>query len=399
MLYNRSMTKLLLKLFVKNYKDTNSAVTRKSVGTLSSVAGIVLNTALSALKIVVGALFGLISVLADGLNNLTDCGSNVVSLVSFKISSKPADKEHPFGHQRVEYVASMIVAFIVLVLAFELGAESVTKIVALCKGEAEQIDFNLWTVIALSISILVKLWMFFFNRKLGKTYNSDLLKATAIDSISDVGATTAVLVSVIVSHYAQINLDGVMGLAVAIVIAVAGIKILKGTMGHLLGEAPDKALIKEIEERIKKYNGVYGIHDLNVHNYGPNKLYASVHVEVDASASVIESHDMIDGIERDFAENTNIILVIHMDPIVLNDTELDEYHKEVLQIVKSLDEKFDVHDFRMVKGPTHTHLIFDVAISYDTKLTNIEIAGHIQCEITKLHNDVYVIPTIEKQIV
>lgn len=391
------MTKLLLKMFVKNYKDTDSAVARKSVGTLSSVVGIALNTLLSALKIAVGALFGLISVLADGLNNLTDCGSNVVSLVSFKLSSKPADKEHPFGHQRIEYVAGMIVAFIVLVLAFELGTESVTKIVALCKGESEEITFSWWTVAVLSAAVLVKLWMFFFNRKLGKTYNSDLLKATALDSISDVAATGAVLVSVIISHYAKVNLDGVMGLAVSLVIAIAGIKILKGTSGHLLGEAPDKELIEEIEERIKKYDGVYGIHDLNVHNYGPNKFYASVHVEVDAAVSILDSHDMIDGIERDFAENTNIILVIHMDPIVLNDPELDEYRREILQIVKSLDPTFDIHDFRMVKGPTHTNLIFDVAISYDTKLTKDEIAEYIQDKVTETHSDVYVVPTIERQ--
>lgn len=390
------MTRLLLKAFVKNYKSTDNLSTRKNVGTLSSVVGILLNTLLSAFKIIVGALFGIISVLADGLNNLTDCGSNVVALVSLKLASKPADKEHPYGHQRIEYVASMIVAFIVLIVAFELGAESVTKIIALCKGEAEQMEFRILTISVLGASILTKLWMFFFNRKLGKMYKMDLLKATSVDSIADVCATSAVLISVIISHYANVNLDGVMGLAVAVVIAVAGIKILKGTMNHILGEAPDKELIRDIEQRIKKFSGVYGLHDLSVHNYGPNKFYASVHVEVDAAIPVLESHDLIDQIEHDFAANTNITLVIHLDPIVLNDPEMDEYHREVEQIVKGLDESFSIHDFRMVKGPTHTNLIFDVAISFDTKLTSAEIIARIQGEINKLHDEVYVVPTIER---
>lgn len=391
-----NMTSLLLKMFVKNYKSVESGVTRKNVGTLSSVVGIILNTLLATFKILVGALFGIISVLADGLNNLTDCGSNIVSLVSFKLSNKPADKEHPYGHQRIEYVASMVVAFIVLVLAFELGSESVNKIIALCKGESEPINFSLYTIIVLSVAILVKLWMFVFNRKLGKRYNSDLLKATAVDSISDVGATGAVLISVIVSHYTGFNLDGIMGVAVAIVIAVAGIKILKGAFNHLLGEAPDKELIESIVERIKKFDGVCGIHDLSVHNYGPNKLYASVHVEVDAEIPVLQSHEMIDQIERDFAENTNITLVIHLDPIVLNDPELDEYKREIAEIVRDIDEQFTIHDFRMVKGVKRTNLIFDVAITFDSKLTNEEITSRIQQEISNLHPEIYVVPTIEK---
>lgn len=390
------MTDLLLKIFVKNNKNTESAVTRKSVGTLSSIVGIVLNTLLATFKILVGALFGIISVLADGLNNLTDCGSNVVSLVSFKLSNKPADKEHPYGHQRIEYVASMIVAFIVLVLAFELGTESVTKIVALCKGESEEIKFSWYTVAVLSAAVLVKLWMFFFNRKLGKRYGSELLKATALDSISDVGATGAVLISVIVSYYTGFNLDGIMGVAVAVLIAVAGIKILKEAFNHLLGEAPDKELISSIVTRIKKYDGVCGIHDLSVHNYGPNKMYASVHVEVDASVPVLESHEMIDQIEKDFAENTNITLVIHLDPIVLNDPELDEYKREIAEIVSGIDEQFTIHDFRMVKGVKRTNLIFDVAITFDTKLSEDEIASRIQTEINKAHPEICIVPTIEK---
>lgn len=395
------MTKLLLKLFVKNHKDVQNPQVRESVGRLSGIVGIVLNVLLSAAKITVGAIFSVLSVLADGLNNLTDCGSNVVSLVSLKLANKPADSEHPYGHRRMEYIASMIVAFIVLVLAFELGTESVKKIILLAKGEAEQLDFGLWTILALSISILVKFWMFVFNRRLAKRYRFDLLSATATDSISDVCATTAVLVAVIVSHFANVNLDGVMGLVVSVVIAVSGIKILKSTVNRLLGEAPSEEMVHSIEARIKNYEGVYGIHDLNLHNYGPNLYYASVHVEVDAAQDVLVSHDLMDRIEQDFKTNTDIVLVTHLDPIVVGDPEVDSYKTEVEQIVKGMDEHFDIHDFRMVKGPTHTNLIFDVAVHFDTPLSAGEITSRIQAEVDSLHkgeHDVFVVPTVERQI-
>lgn len=393
------MTNLLLKLFVKNHKDVHNHAVRERVGKLSGIVGIVLNVLLATAKIVVGAVFSVLSVLADGLNNLTDCGSNVISLVSLKLAGKPADSEHPYGHKRMEYIASMIVAFIILVLAFELGSESVNKLIDLVNGNAEALEFSLWTVVALSVSILVKFWMFVFNKRLGKRYNSDLLKATSIDSISDVCATSAVLLAIIVSNFAGINLDGVMGVAVSVFIAVAGIKILKETINQLLGEAPDEKLIKEIQQRIKKFHGVCGIHDLNVHNYGPDKYYASVHVEVDASVDVMESHELMDKIERDFSQNTDITLVTHLDPVVVGDPELDSFKTEVEQIVKALDEHFSIHDFRMVKGPTLTNLIFDVAIHYDTHLSATQIAEQIQAEIDKKHKEVYVVPTVEKQIV
>lgn len=392
------MTDLFLKLFVKNFKDAQNNSVREKVGKMSGIVGIVLNVLLAAAKIAVGALFGVLSVLADGINNLTDCGGNVVSLVSIKLSAKPADSEHPYGHRRMEYIASMIVAFIVLVLAFELGAESVEKVILLCKGAAGVLDFDLWIVGALSLSILVKLWMFVFNLRLSKRYSSDLLKATAIDSISDVCSTAAVLIAVVISHFASVNLDGPMGFVVAVVIAVAGIKILKETCNRLLGEAPDEQVTKNIETRVKNFDGVLGIHDLDIHNYGPNKYYASVHVEVDAAVNVMHSHELLDRIERDFRENTDITLVTHLDPVVTGDAELDEYKSEVEQIVRSLDEHFSIHDFRMVKGPTLTTLIFDVAVHYDTKLSAEEIKNYVQTELDKKHCGVYVVPTVDRQI-
>jgi len=392
------MTNLLLRLFVKNRKDTQNPVVRENVGKMSSIVGIVLNVLLAAAKIVVGALFGVLSVLADGLNNFTDCGSNVVSLVSIKLASKPADSEHPFGHRRMEYIASMIVAFIVLLLAAELAIESITKIVHFAKGQADATDFNVWLIVALSVSVVVKFWMFVFNYRLCKRYSFPLLKATATDSISDVCATSAVLIALIISHYTGVNLDGFMGLAVAVFIAVAGLKILKGTINQLLGEALSEQLTKQIEERIKSFDGVLGLHDLNVHNYGPNKYYASVHLEVDAAVDVLESHDLADRIERDFADNTDITLVTHLDPIVVGDEEVDAYKAQTELIVKSLDEHFTVHDFRMVKGPTHVNLIFDVAVHFDTEMTNKEIVDYIQTEINNVYQNVFVVPKVERQI-
>ncbi len=381
------MTNLLLKIFIKNRNDTENAATRDSVCKMSGIVCIILNILLAAAKIVAGALFGLVSVLADGMNNLSDCGSNIVSVVGVTLASKPADKGHPYGHRRAEYVAAMVVAFIVLVVAVELCIESVTKIVDTFKGNSAEIPLEIVTVVILSVSVLVKLWMFFFNRKLGRRYGSDLLKATSIDSISDVCATGAVLVSVIISHYAGFNIDGFMGVAVAV-----------ETYNNLIGAAPDEKLVESVVARIKQFSGVLGVHDLNIHNYGPDKYYASVHVEVDSSVSVLESHDMIDQIERDFAENTNITLVIHLDPIVIGDAKLDEYKAEVEKIVVAMDEHFTIHDFRMVKGPTHTNLIFDLAVHYDTKLTRQQITEYIQREINKQYSDVYVVPTVEKQI-
>lgn len=392
------MTNLILKLFVKNHTDTKNAKVREQVGKVASIVGIVVNLVLSLCKIAVGTLFGLISVMADGFNNLTDCGSNIVSLISFKLASRPADKEHPYGHARIEYVASMIVGFIVMLLAFELGMESVNKIVDLVNGNSTQVTFEVITVVVLGISILGKLWFYFFNSKLAKTYNAELLKATASDSLSDVFATTAVLVSVVISPITGFNTDGIMGIVVAVLIAIAGVGILRDTLNHLLGASPTEELIKSIEERIRCFDGVLGIHDLHVHNYGPNKFYASVHVEVDSAVDVMESHDMIDEIERDFANNTDIMLVIHLDPIVIGDPELDTYRQEILAIVQQLDKAFDIHDFRMVKGPTHTNLIFDVAVSYDTKLTSTQIVEHIQQQISLEHPNVYVVPTVERKL-
>ncbi len=387
------MTKLLLKTFVPNYNDTQNVSVRQRVGKLSGIVGIVLNVLLACSKIAVGLLFGVVSAFADGLNNLTDCGSNVISLVSFKLAGKSADKDHPYGHQRVEYVSALIVGVIVIVLALELASQSIGKIVT-----PEETEFSWWTVGVLGVSILVKLWMFLFNRRLGKNYASELLKATATDSVSDACATFGVLASVIVAHYTGfVYLDGIMGLIVAILIAVAGVSILRDTMSQLLGRAPDKELVQSIYDRIMRFDGVMGIHDLEVHNYGPNKFYASVHVEVDSAVDVMASHELIDKIERDFAQHTDVTLVIHMDPIIVGDPVVDKYRGEVRDIVHGLDKRYGVHDFRMTKGPKVVNLIFDVAVTFDCKMTDDELTEYIQAEMDKLHDGVFVVPTFDRQ--
>ncbi|MCM1533113.1 MAG: cation diffusion facilitator family transporter [Corallococcus sp.] len=391
------MTDLLLKIFVKGRFDVNSLAVRDRVGKLSSVTCITLNLLLAVSKIVAGILFGLVSVFADGINNLGDCGSNAVMLVGIKVASSPADKEHPYGHRRAEYVAGTAVACAIIFVALELFVESVKKIIDVFFGNYDAPSLNAATVIILAVSMAVKLGMFFFNRKLAKRYDYDLLKASALDSASDVCATAAVLISVVASYFVKFDADGFAGVAVAVFIAVNGIKLLKETANHLMGEGANAELANSVTERIKKFDGVLGVHDLNIHNYGPNRYYASVHVEVDADKSVTECHDLIDGIERDFEENTDIRLVIHMDPVAANDPETDAYKAEMRSIVKRLDERFDIHDFRVVKSLRKLNFIFDVSICYDTKLTERDVVAYLQEEAGKIYPDASVSPKVERQ--
>lgn len=386
------MGKLLVKLFVKNSSDTSDPAVRRAYGTLAGTVGIVLNILLAVGKICAGVLSGALSVTADGLNNLTDCGSNAVSVIGFKVAGKPADKEHPYGHQRMEYIAAMIVAFIVFVVAIELGVESVQKLIEPTDG-----SWSITAVIVLSVSVAVKLWMFFFNRSLAKKISSEALKATATDSISDAGATAAVLVALIISHYTDVDLDGVMGLIVAVLIAFAGIGIFRSTLSQLLGKAPDKAVLEDIKQRIRSHNGVLGIHDLNVHSYG-KKLYATAHVEVDARMGLSEGHDLADGIERDFAAHTDVIMVVHVDPIQVDDPVVERYRDMTAGIVRAIDPYFSIHDFRVVDGAVRVNLIFDVAMPFEAKMSEAEVERRIKDAFSAIDGKLYPMPTVERQI-
>ena len=366
---------------------------REKQGKIASFVGIIVNFILAVAKILVGVFFGALSILADGLNNLSDSASSVMSLISFKLSSKPADKEHPFGHQRLEYVLSMAVAFLILIIAFELLKESIGKII-----NPTELEFSLIIVIVLMVSILVKFGLFFYNRAVAKKINSEILRATAVDSISDCISTTAVLIAIIVGKFTGVNLDGYAGIFVAFFVAFAGIGVLKEAMSILIGQAPDEQMVEDIKCRILAHKEVLGIHDLSVYCYGPNKYFASVHVEVDASVDVLESHELVDNIEQEFFENTNVVLTGHLDPIVVNDQVVNEMRVKVASLVKEIDEKMTIHDFRMVQGAHNTNLIFDIAVPYETKLSDEQIKDSISQKVKALGN-YKVVCKVEKQTI
>lgn len=390
----RGLTGFLVKLFVKNPQDVNNTKVREQYGNLSSITGIVVNLLLFAAKFAIGTLSGSISIVGDSVNNLSDAGSSIISLVSFKLSSKPADTGHPFGHARVEYISSSIVAVIILFIGAELMKTSVSKILY-----PEMVDFSLVIILILVLSIGSKTWLYFFNRGMGKQIDSTILQATAADSLSDVLATSAVLLSGIISRITGLQLDGWMGAAVAVFIMLSGIRVLRKTMNSILGEGPSEETVRKIEEFILKYDGVLGIHDLVVHDYGPGHCFASVHVEVDSNVDILVSHDLIDNIERDISFDMGIHLVIHLDPIITDNPYVNEMQQLAENVVKSVDENLSIHDFRVVKGSTHNNLIFDVLVPHECKLSLSKIQDRIIQRIEELDSRLYVVLTLDRSYV
>lgn len=358
----------LVRRFIKNYQDTKNADVRMSVGKLSGIVGIFSNLFLFVIKFVIGTIVHSVSIQADGVNNLTDAGSNIISILSFHFANKPADKDHPFGHERTETIASLFVGILILVLGFETAKESISKVI-----HPGSIDFRIASVIILLISIIVKFWMYTYNKKLSKTYDSSLLEATALDSISDVCGTAAVLVSTLLSPVLHFNLDGYMGIVVSGIIIYGAYGLLRDMINSLIGEAPDPELVHNIVDRIMAHPAILGVHDMMLHNYGPNKIFASAHVEVDSSKDIFETHDHIDNIEREVKENMNIDLVLHMDPVKVNDPETELYRAKVVKAIHQIDPKWGFHDFRIVSGPTHVNLVFDLVIPFEEKYTQEEI--------------------------
>ena len=358
----------LVRRFIKNYQDTKNANVRTSVGKLSGIVGILNNLFLFVIKFLIGTIVHSVSIQADGVNNLTDAGSNIISILSFHLSNKPADKDHPFGHERTETIASLFVGILILVLGFETAKESISKVI-----HPGSIDFRIASVIILLISIMVKFWMYAYNKKLSKEYDSSLLEATALDSISDVCGTTAVLVSTLLSPVLHFNLDGYMGIVVSGIILYGAYGLLRDMINSLIGEAPDPELVHNIADMIMAHPAILGVHDMMLHNYGPNKIFASAHVEVDSSKDIFETHDHIDNIEREVKENMNIDLVLHMDPVKVNDPETELYRAKVVEAIHQIDPKWGFHDFRIVSGPTHANLVFDLVIPFEEKYTQEEI--------------------------
>ena len=379
----------LVRRFIKNYQDTKDANVRTSVGKLSGIVGILNNLFLFVIKFLIGTIVHSVSIQADGVNNLTDAGSNIISILSFHLSNKPADKDHPFGHERTETIASLFVGILILVLGFETAKESISKVI-----HPGSIDFRLASVIILLVSIIVKFWMYTYNKKLSKTYDSSLLEATALDSISDVCGTTAVLVSTLLSPVLHFNLDGYMGIVVSGIILYGAYGLLRDMINSLIGEAPDPELVHNIVDRIMAHPAILGVHDMMLHNYGPNKIFASAHVEVDSSKDIFETHDHIDNIEREVKENMNIDLVLHMDPVKVNDPETELYRAKVVEAIHQIDPKWGFHDFRIVSGPTHVNLVFDLVIPFEEKYTQEEIEAmllkHIESD-----KKIYLVLTID----
>lgn len=358
----------LVRRFIKNYQDTKDANVRTSVGKLSGIVDIFSNLFLFVIKFVIGTIVHSVSIQADGVNNLTDAGSNIISILSFHLANKPADKDHPFGHERTETIASLFVGILILVLGFETAKESISKVI-----HPGSIDFRIASVIILLISIIVKFWMYAYNKKLSKTYDSSLLEATALDSISDVCGTTAVLVSTLLSPVLHFNLDGYMGIVVSGIILYGAYGLLRDMINSLIGEAPDPELVHNIVDMIMAHPAILGVHDMMLHNYGPNKIFASAHVEVDSSKDIFETHDHIDNIEREVKKNMNIDLVLHMDPVKVNDPDTELYRAKVVEAIHQIDPKWRFHDFRIVSGPTHVNLVFDLVIPFEEKYAQEEI--------------------------
>ena len=385
------MTGLLLRLFVKNHNDTENPVVRSAYGKLAGAVGIVCNLLLFAGKLLAGILSGSVAVTADAVNNLSDASSSLVTLLGFKLAERPADEEHPYGHARIEYISGLVVAALILLIGAELAKSSFSKIL-----HPETVEFSLLTLGVLVGSILAKLWMALFCRKLGKRIDSTTLLATSADSRNDVISTAAVLVGCLVGYFFDVKLDGYIGMAVALFIIWSGCSIAKDTINPLLGERASEELVRNISDLILSHEKILGIHDLMVHDYGPGNCFASVHAEMDSAEDPLICHDIIDDIERDALRELQVHLVIHYDPIVTDDEELNAARALVEQEIKSIDESLSLHDFRMVRGPGHTNLIFDLVIPYSMEDRKAELKARIDERLQRQDRKYYTVITFDE---
>lgn len=373
-----------------NIIDKVTPTQREFVGKQASYVGIIINICLSLMKILTGLFFQSVSILADGINNLSDAGNSLILLISFKFSNSEADAEHPYGHARFEYLASCIVAVSIVLLSVEMFKSSIDKIM-----NPTDIQFSILLVCVLITSILGKFVLYKFYMNCANAIDSTVLQASACDSINDVYSTLAVFISILIQHYFNVNLDGYIGLLVSGIILLSAYSILKEAFDKILGQAPDKEFVESIEKRICEYEGIYGIHDLMVHSYGPNRLFVSAHVEVDSREELLVSHDRIDAIERDFLSE-GIHLVIHLDPIVLDNPLINQLKEEVNNCVKELSNEIMIHDFRAVLGNTYSKLIFDCMIPYSCMITQEEIQEHIDQMLSKKDHPYYSVITFER---
>ena len=369
----------LVRLFIKDCDNVTDPAVRERYGILSGAVGIALNLLLSAGKLFAGLMTGSISITADAFNNLSDAGSSVVTLVGFKLAGQKADDGHPFGHGRMEYLAGLLVSLMILLVGVELGRSSIGKIL-----HPEEVDFSLVSTGILAASILVKLWMGQFNRGLGRKIGSAAMAATAADSLSDAVATAAVLAGTLVNRFAHVNIDGWVGLAVAVFILRSGWGAAKDTINPLLGESPDPELVKQLRELVLSHPQVVGMHDLIIHDYGPGRRLCSFHAEVPQDADILDAHDAIDHIEREIKEKFGIETTVHMDPIATADEKVNQLRRQVADLARVVEPEMTIHDFRVVRGPTHTNVIFDAVVPHKCRLTDEEVLQRLRRAVSAL---------------
>jgi len=388
------MTAFLVRHFIQNSERTEDPAVREKYGMLSGAVGILLNVLLFAGKFTAGLLTGAISVTADAFNNLSDAASSVVTLIGFRLAGQKPDADHPFGHGRIEYLAGLAVSLLIFLVAFELGKSSLQKIIA-----PEAVGFSLLSAIILAASVLIKLWMWRFNRILSKRINSSAMAATAADSLSDAAATAAVLLGLLAGHFFSLRIDGWIGLLVALFILKAGFESAKGTLDPLLGQPADPELVSSIERTILLHPQILGVHDLVLHDYGPGRRMMSVHAEIDAASDLLEAHDIIDHVERELADTYHLEAVIHMDPIAQNDSATLQLRQTVAELVASIHPDITIHDFRVTPGPLLTNLIFDAVVPYEVKLSDESVRSAIDQKIKTLDSTYYAVVNIDRSYV
>ena len=385
------MTGILIKLFVKDSENVKDPKVRGVYGTLAGIVGIICNIILCAGKMFVGIISGSVSITADALNNLTDATSSIVTLIGFQLAKKPADEDHPFGHARFEYLSGLAVAAMILIIGFQLAKSSIEKII-----NPTDVNFTKALGVVMIISILGKFWLYLFNRKIAKKISSTSISATADDARNDVITTNAVLIGIVIAQVIGINLDGYIGVVVSLFIFISGINTAKETISPLLGAPADEELVKMISDNMLEYDSrILGIHDLMVHDYGPGQRFASVHAEIDRNEDVMSAHELLDNNERKFLEEHRIQMVIHYDPIVTDDQELNKMKAVILEEIAEIDEKFRIHDFRMVKGNEHTNLIFDMVIPRSYEGKQLEIKAMLDKKLSEYEHKYYTVITFD----
>ena len=388
-----TMTKFLIRLFIGNSDNTADSDVRKKYGYLGAFTGITLNIILFTGKFIAGILSGAVSVMADAFNNLSDAGSSIMTFVGFKIAGTPADKDHPFGHGRMEYVSGLVISFVIMLMGFELGKTSFAKIIS-----PEDIEVSKLTIGVLITSVCVKLWMAVFNRKLGKIINSGTLRAASADSMTDSVATTAVIIAMLISLICGVNIDGYVGILVALFIFYTGFVTCRDSLGPLLGARPDSGLVKEIEDVVLSYPSIIGVHDLIVHDYGVGNMIVSLHAEVPCTKDFNEAHELIDLIEDDLKIRYKCLATIHMDPVAVDDEETDEVKAMLYRVLEEIDPILKAHDFRMTKGVSHVNLIFDVVVPFGYKMSDNAVIEVIRDKLSDIDEKYFAVINVDKDM-